>query len=258
MSWLKTALTISTLSSNTYFTTVDPAEFYEWKFKGVIPRGTRFSKTLPRSDTFTTGSLVVNAELGEDCLRKMDNNLVLNANIPSEIVLTVGNFCSPNDLIEKHRLQTDRLFRDMHKFQSDAARRVFLVSKTDRPKLYRLVQADENDVKFENYGFLKGVFEKLEETRKALEKDSGVKKGRAREMDLWRRYENIMTLFENGTLPLDTAKMEFILKASKIKSESIRSASWESFYTEMFPDAQKQIDIIKSFSSKEWVQHLLS
>lgn len=258
MSWLKSALTISTLSSNTYFTTVDPAEFYEWRFQGIIPKGTRFSKILPRSDTFTTGSLIVNAELDPNIFDKKGNDLVLTDNVTTHIMLTVGYIASPHELIEKYQMSSDQFDRDVGRFRTEAARRIFWVSKEDPAKLYRLVHTDDSSVYLENYGSVKEVFAKLRETGKMLEQKAGQKQGRAREMDTWRRYDNIMTHFNNGTLPLDTAKLEFVLKAASLKVQSMRSTSWKDFYIEMFPDVQAKLDNQKEFMSKNWVKHTLT
>ena len=91
-----------------------------------------------------------------------------------------------------------------------------------------------------------------------MELEAGKKQGRAMEMDLWRRYENIMVLFENGTLPLDTAKLEFVLKIANLKSEASKSTSWEDFYIELFPEVQEDLGRLRDFMSKDWVKHTIS
>jgi len=63
MSWFRKALNITTVHPDSFYTSMDPGEFYEWKFTGIIPKGKIFTKKLPPSEVFTAGKIIATTRL---------------------------------------------------------------------------------------------------------------------------------------------------------------------------------------------------
>lgn len=251
MSWLVKAFTMSQRGDE-YFLLTDPLLFYEIKYTNTIPAGTEVSRYLPPSDIFASDIILSSAKLSPENIDKG----VLTSDVKSGIVLKIGKLTTPIELFQKYIRLDDDFRRKLHSFKDTSLSQQYLVSKTDKPKLYRISQGFDNTAKIECYGTLKDIAEQSSEMRKALSDSASKKTGRSYETADWRRVENIYTYMENSLIPLDPAKMAFILRKSNIKPISSTEEQWLDCFTNLDKEAQTLRDKIRHFHSLRWVQSM--
>lgn len=254
MSWFRKALSICTPDPGSYYTVVDPLEFYEWRFTGTAPKDTKFTSYLPPSDIFTKGQVIASAIVPEGSLTNKDNHLIAEEQVPVSIILRVGSIPTAQELIENHERRVKNFNNGIDRFREDAVTRRFLNSQSDTPNLYKITNFDEHEVTCENFGPISDLLEKFTETRELLRQDALKKKGRALEMEEFRRYENVMDFVNNSHLHVDASKMDKLLYVSDAKSKITKKMSWKDCYIMTSPNAKLLLDEIGHFNSFKWVK----
>lgn len=252
MSWFKRALTITTVHGDSYYTVVDPGEFYEWKFANIIPKGKVFTKRLPPSDAFTDGMIIATARLPDSVLEKNNFGFKTNQDVDTEIFLQAGQIQSPIELLNRyHRIKENFKF-SIEQFKKSCQVRPYF-SSYDK-NFYRIVSGDSNGVKILNYGPVKVLMDKLSSVRKLLSKESIIKKGRAHELEYFRRFENAMTFMENGNIPLDAGKIDTLLNIAQIHPEQSHKLDWESCFIKVSSDAGGNKALLDRYKALSWVR----
>ncbi len=258
MSWFKRALSISTPLPNAYYTTVDPGEFYEWRFTGAIPKGTIFTKKMPRSDIFTDGFIIASASLSCEQLEKKGFGFELKSDAHSDAILEVGQVQSPAEIIDKYK-QLQRTFeKTINDFKKSSINRVFIISKEEDPHLYKILSSDEQTVKMQNFGALKDIRDRLEEVRKSLNENS-MKKGRiSYELADTRKFDNAMLFLGNKGLPFESSKIATLIRIARLKPQREMSLNWDELCMKLSPEAKALNGLIDRYTSLQWIHHFLS
>lgn len=257
MSWLRRAYTISTPDPNAYYVAVDPGEFYEWRYTGTIPKGTIFTKRLPRSDIFTEGFVVASSVIPPSSLKSKRQGFELVSDVNANINLEIGQIQSPQEILAKHKELINKFNITIHDFRKSAETRTFFVSSSDDPHLYRIIGSDEETAQLENYGPIEDILSKLKTVRIALNNHSLKRDGRAHEMEDFRRFENAMTIIENGNYPIDKSVMETLIRIADLKPIQTCSSSWEECCVELSRDAYAVKNLLNRYHSLRWIRDSL-
>ncbi|MHA2279281.1 MAG: hypothetical protein ACXAC5_00105 [Promethearchaeota archaeon] len=258
MAWFRTALSISTPDPGSYYTVLNPDEFYEWRYTQIAPKGAVFTVKLPPSDIFTEGKIIASAHIFEDKLQKHSEGFRLKENSPVEVKLQIGQMPSPRELLDKNEQAQKTFGRALDSFKQDLATRLYVDSQTEHPHLFRLSHWDEKNVTFHNFGRIKDLVEQFVQIRETLAQEVMDKTGRAHEMEEFRRYENAMTFMNNSHLHVDASKMDRLIETSGIKSVQTKTMPWKECFLEVSHGANILNDQISSFNSNKWVQSALS
>ncbi len=255
MSWFRKALSICVPEPGSYYTTIDPLDFYEWRFTQTIPKGSIFTSYLPPSDIFTEGKIIASAVLPQSTLKKSDSGgHETTCDVGADVVLKVGCMPSPEELLTKYSDTKKELETGLDRFKEGALTRRYLTSQTKKPHLCRIDAFDDNSVTLHNFGVVNDLVEKFMTLRQALIDDAMDKHGRAHEMEEFRRYDNAITFINNKDIYVDASKMDRLLHSSGVKSKISKTIPWKECYLEMSPGAQLLSARLKQFDSKKWVQ----
>lgn len=253
--WLRYALNITTKRSNSYYTAIDPGEFYEWKFSGYIPKGKIFTKGLPSSDIFTKGLIIATAKIPSSQLDQKEFGLETNCLVPADIVIQAGQIPSPQELLDRFiRAQTAFQY-SVDEFKKSASIRSYF--KTNNA-LYRITMDNSGLPQLCYYGSIKDISDQLSVIRKSLSKDSLIKKGKSLEMEDFRRFENAMTFIQNDHLPIDTKKIDTLLRIAEIKPKTTSSSDWQNCLLVVSEDARKTFALLQRYQSLNWVREMSS
>ena len=128
MSWLREAYTISTPDPDAYYVAVDPGEFYEWRYTGVIPKDTIFTKKLPRSDVFTDGFVIASAVIPPSSFKDGSHGIVLTSDVNAKVNLEIGQIQSPQELLSKHKELISKFNTAVKDFIKSAETRIYFTS----------------------------------------------------------------------------------------------------------------------------------
>ena len=263
MNWYKKALNVSTLPSVTYFTTCTLPEFYQWQYSGVIPSKTRFSKQVPRSDSSIGDSVLVSAQIDPKSLKviyksKSINDLCeLKSDSQATPHVVQGNAKTPNELFSKYHNQLKEIQYKINKFAKETSLGSFFVSNSKKATLHKTSTLDNNGVMVLSYGPLKDLFKHFETVRHKLLIESEHKKGKSKDWTTWTRFDNIMTTYNNGTVPLDLAKIEYLIQVANVKPTNSHKSSWADFYFTLFPETEAEYQKINAFMNLGWVKEYL-
>ena len=262
--WLVHALSMSIHEDGDYFTAVNPIQFYEWRFTGSIPKGTRFTKLLPPTQVITQGLIIASAKIDSNAFEKNANILELKDKYETPIKLKVGQINSPIELINRYKDMINAFRESKQLFKNTVSiRRYFLSSENNKTHLMKIANTHKTSgllpstVEVENYGELKEIKAKLAKVRSALSLDSMIKKGRAHEMETFRRYENIITFLENPAIDVDSEKIDFVIKTAQMKPESKCKLSWDECFIKFSTKGHEIKQKIDQFGSLQWVQYVL-
>ncbi len=255
MSWFRSALSISVPDPGSYYSTIDPIDFYEWKFTNTAPKGTIFAKQLPPSDTFISGKVIVSAIVLDTHLKQLANSdyrLINDSSV--ELGLKIGNIPSPRELIDKYNRAIHNFDTGVDRFKENMLTRLFVHSYSDNPHLLGVANYTKDNVTFHNYGPVSDLIKRFADVRDSIMQESTQKIGRSYEMEAFRRYESNMTFNNNSHLHVDASKMRGLIEAANIKPENSQTSSWKDLYLQTSEGAQKQQDLIGYFESKKWFQ----
>jgi hypothetical protein len=255
MNWLKKAFTTVTNQPGAYYTVVSPPEFYEWRFRQVIPKGTKFTEKMPRSDAFTEGKVIAYASLPPESLSKSGAMLELSDDTPGMIDLTAGEILSPKEVMAKYQQIKVAFDHALDGFRQSTETQKYFTSVEEKPKLYRVLNSSVATVELQNFGPVKELKEKFAEVQSRLQKESYHKKWRAYEMENFRRFENYMMVLQNPTVPIDAPKMEFLLRVAGSKPIQTRKIPWMQCFLEISTEAKNMNNQIAAFNSLSWVKH---
>ncbi len=258
MNWLKKALTITTPESGSYYTAVDPMEFYEWRFTGTIPEDTIFTKKLPRSDIFTEGLVIVSAVIPPESLHETGKfGYQLKNDIQVEAVLHAGQVQSPRETTERY-IEIKKSFDERVKmFKKSCENRMYFFSSDKPSHLYFITKSEGNKVEMSNFGTTSELSKKLADVRSHLINTSMKRTGIAYEMEDFRRFENAMEFMSNPNIPVDYAKIETVVRIADLQPENTRTLNWDECYLEISPEARKTQSLIKKYESLTWLKHSL-
>jgi len=251
MSWFRKALSITTVYSDSYYTVVDPGEFYEWKFKEVIPKGRIFTKKLPPSNSFTDGMLIATARLSREGLDKKSFGYETNQDLIADIYLQAGPIQSPKELFQKYKKIQSSFDDSVNRFKTVSKVRSYFTSNNN---LFRISSIDDSSVSLLNFGSIKDLIKKLAQTRYLLNKESLAKKGRAHEMEEFRRFENAMTFVQNSQIPVDGSKIDLLLHIAKIKPQQTTKLGWVDCFVRLSPEARSSKKLLDRYESLSWIQ----
>ncbi len=257
MSWFRKALMINPPTANSLYTVVDPSEFYEWRFIQHIPKGTIFTKRLPPSEVFTAGMLIASAEIPESRLMQKSFGYELNDNVDANIVLHVGQIQTPTEIIAKlHSLQ-GKFNQSLGRFKTTCRDKKYITSADKIPELYCIKYSDSKSANLSNFGSIKDINERLTVVRSNLHQLYNIKKGRAYELDLLKKFDQSLTFFQDMNLHTDPAKIDFLFYNAKIEPKSNTKIDWQDCYVKMSTDANAMYRLIKQYNSLHWIQETL-
>lgn len=258
MSWLRTAFTICTPDSRSYYTVIDPVEFYEWRFTNIAEKGHFFTHKLPPSDIFTEGQVIASAIVDESSLKPEKGGYTLKENSHVDVILRVGQMPSPQELIDKYHDAVTRRDKGIESFKQNLSNRIYISSQADHPHLFRLSHYTDQNVTMHNFGSVKDLIEQFATIREALINESLNKKGRAHEMEEFRRFENAMTFVNNSHLYVDASKLDRLIETAGIKAKYTKTLPWMECYLDISPEAQSLDTHIKHFEEQTWVKSVLA
>lgn len=254
MSWFRKALSITTIHNDSYYTTVDPGEFYEWKFANTIPKGKVFTKRLPPSEAFTDGMIIATVRLPQDALEKREFGFETTRDIETDIFVQAGQIQSPTELMNRYYRIKKEFESSVDQFKKSCHVRPYFTSHLDN-KFCRIVSSpEETKVKVLSYGPIKELLKKLAIVRQSLSKASATKKGRAHELEYFRRFENAMTFIENNNLPVDAGKIDTLLNIAQISPEQSNTMDWSACFIEVSPEAQANKKALDRYETLKWVR----
>lgn len=250
MNWLRTCV-----SHNSFFTAVDPADFYEWKVSGVLPKGSRFSKGMPPSDVFSKGFVVATASLPESSLQQIkDENgmFELTADTNAEVQFYVGAALSPSELLDKyHRLKKEFAI-DLDHFRRTSISQQFIVNPNDN-KVYRIAEKGDK-AEIAEYETFPEIQKQLIQSRRAITNESQIKKWRSYELEKLRRFESTFVMLNNKHSIVDPASVAQIFAVANISPLKTTVQSWEEYFTKVSADAKSQYDRIQALDRMHWIK----
>lgn len=251
MSWFRKALSVTTRYPDSYYTVVDPGEFYEWKFKETIPKGKTFTTELPPSTSFADGMLIATARLPQEGLDKKGFGYETNQDLITDIHLQAGQIQSPKEILQKYK-QVQSSFNDsVKRFKSASEVRSYFSSDDH---LFRISSIDDTSVSLLNFGKIKDLARSLALKRQLLNTESLSRKGRAYEMEEFRRFENAMTFVQNSQIPVDSSKIDLLLRTAKIEPEQTVKLGWTSCFVQLSPEARSSKKLLDRYESLSWVR----
>lgn len=245
MAWLRDIIN----EQDCYFTAVDPADFYEWKITGIIPKGTILSKRLPDSNIFSQGFIIASANIKfED---QEGDYIELKQDIQSEVQFKAGAVLSPTELLNKFsRLKKD--FQDELKtFRNNSLSQAYLINPFDN-HVYRVTESDDK-AEIHKYELFSEIQKKLTLARRSLEKMALIKKGRSYELEQLRRFETIYVLLNQKTI-LDKEKVDYIFHIANIEPIEKYTKSWQDYFINISDEAKSKFDRISIIDSLTWVR----
>ena len=258
MSWFKKALTISTPVPGGYYTVVDPGEFYEWRFKMSIPKGTIFTKHLPQSDVFTKGFVIASAKLNPDNLISKDSTFILKNDDKSEVFLEIGQIQSPTEILAKLKSLQEKYSTSLDNFRKTLGVRKYIISQSQKPCLYKINSSDNDIIEVENYGEIKNISEKLSQIEKDIRFNPTKKTGRAYEMEKVRKFLNAKLVLDNHSLPVDSTKLETIVCFAELKPSSKYNLSVSDCLSNISDDIKDLVQLINNYQKLSWIKSSLS
>jgi len=259
MSWLLRAFSISSIDSGSYYTILDPLEFYEWRYTGLAPKNFVFSDKLPPSDIISNNKIIASAKISAENLKKTDSHhFITRGNVPVEVILIAGYMPSPKELIDRYRENVGVFNRGLDQFKNEIVLKKYITSYDETPHLFKVSIIDEEKAFLSNFGPVKDLVKKFSEIREALSIDSMNKKGKSYELEEFTRYDTAMNYINNSHLYVDSLKMDRLLQTSSIKPISVSDSSWKDLYLFVSKGAKVLNDIVLQYNSKNWFKDSIS
>lgn len=250
MSWIKDALSISQLDNDDYYIVTDPIQFYEWKWTGVVSKGTKVSKLLPPSEVFTNGFIVINAPIPKDAIQ----NGKLSCDVNTSVQMKIGQIQSPAELLDRYIAMDKEFKKGIDDFKKNCLSQKYIISHGKDPHLYKVSAIDDTSVMVSNFGPLDDLGKQIEEFRRMTNYLSHQKIGRAYEWEDARKIDNIVTFMSNKGLEIDGAKFDVLISKSGLKPLSSNKESWIDCYCTMHPEATETKGKMAKFRSLYWVR----
>ena len=257
MSWFVKALSISTPIPGTYYTVVDPGEFYEWRFKQAIPEGTVFTKQLPPSEIFTKGFVIASAQLNPDNLILKDNSYILKNSDSAEIMLEVGQIQSPNEILSKLRILQEKYNTSISNFQKTLNVRHYVITQDEKPSLYKISVISPEEVEIENFGAMPEIIETVENIEHDIRYRPPKKTGRAYEMEKIKKFLTAASFLHNKSVPMDSNKLETIVNYAELKPKTAYKTSIEKCFQHTSKDIRDLSLLIENYQKLSWIKSSL-
>lgn len=255
MSWLRNVINYKKIKSGEFYTAVDPADFYEWKFSSSIPKGTIFTSYLPESDTFTKGYIIASIRPDNSFLSsKGEGEFELNQDSPLDVNVLIGSMDSPAEVLNKVIKIKEKFAKDFNAFKNTCLSQKYVLHDKNPIHLYKLEKEDEDSVKVTDYGSLTDIHQELNKIKNSIAIETFQKKGRAHEMEISRRIENIVLLLNNKNMPVDPVKIDYVFKIAKLKPIKHYTSNWNDCYMQLSDEGEKNQAKIAGLSSLKWVQ----
>lgn len=256
MNWLRTAFEICCPDKDGYYSVIDPVEFYEWRFTDIAPKGSVFTLKLPPSDIITEGKVIVSAQVPAGMLKPSRDGFELVESSPVNVKLRIGYMPSPQELLQKYEEWNKTFDKGLKSFKQDFTTRLYINSATEIPHLFRLYSYTDDEVTMHNFGSVKDLVEEFDLVREALAEEALDKRGRAHELEEFRRYENAITFTNNSHLHVDASKMDCLLETSGVLAKQKKTAQWKDCFLEVSYGAKILDEKIKRFEAYSWVKAL--
>jgi hypothetical protein len=254
--WLRQALTISVPEPGSYYTVLDPLDFYEWRYNGFAPKGAIFTTKLPPSDIFTEGKVIASAVVPIQNLAKADRHFKLNQDTPISIIIKAGHIPNPTELLAKYNQMKTSFAQGLKSFKEHLILKKYTFSQSKDPHLMKLHSSTDDEITLQSLGSIEDLTAQFANIHSALSKECIEKIGRSREVEKFRRYDNAMTYVNNSHLDIDTAKMDQLIKSVSITSAPVKKTSWRDCYIEMSVGGGIIAEQMQEYESKKWVQDL--
>lgn len=250
MSWLRDRINNS---GKLFYTAVDPADFYEWKVVGQIPKGTRFSLTLPPSEIFTKGQIVASADLPPESIKLIANQMFeLTADVSAEVNFQVGAVLSPIELLNKFHQMKDKFSKDTNHFRTVSLAQTFVINPLNK-KVYKVTESSGRAA-IDEYETFDHILKQLTAARRALTQDSMKKKGRAYELEQLRRFESAFVRINNKDTIVEPKDVAEAFRLANITPERTLILSWQDYYTLLSSEAKERLERIATMSSLTWIK----
>ena len=251
MNWLRKCAS----NQNALFTAVDPADFYEWKISGIIPKGSRFSKFMPPSEVFAKGLVIATASLPTSCLTQVKDTsdlFEISEDTDIDVQFYVGSAATPSEVLDKyHRIKRD-FAEEIEHFKRTAISQTFIVSPRD-DKVYKL--SDKNGkAHIDEYDVFPEIQKQLIVARRKITQESQTKKWRSYEMEKLRRFENVFVMINNKNTIVDPTSISSIFVEAEIKPLRSSIKSWEDYYISVSDDAKVQHDRLQALDQMQWIK----
>lgn len=255
MSWFRKAFSISIPDSNSYYCSLYPLDFYEWKYTGSIPKGTFLTKHLPPSDTFIGGKIIASVEC--DKIRPHKNGFELTESSPALVSVKIGRILSASEVLNKYKELKKNFDRGLQSFKHDFKTRLYAHSITDKPHLFRFSKQLDEMVTLKNFGPVEDLTKKFSETKAKLSRAAKTPVGRSYELEDLKKYDNAMAFVNNSHLHVDAIKMDQLINQSGSAFTEM-TIPWIKCYLDLSQGAQLLDEEIKNYESKTWIRDLIS
>lgn len=254
MNWIKKLSQYN--MGDVYYTVVDPADFYEWKFSGTIPQGTRFTKRMPPTSSFTTGQIIAVSRINSN-LKEEDGVFRTTDDISADIHLHAGSVLSPSDVAKKYIDMINTFQKEVDSFKERVLLEKYALMGTDPVCLYKFEDKGNVAVLY-NYGPLSEARKKLSVAQKYLMNEAMKKKGRSYELEDFRRFENFLTLIDNKNIPVSYSVIDNAIRLAGIKPEKEESINWTKCYIKLSEEGKSNYNKIQALSEMKWLKHAVN
>lgn len=255
MTWLKEAYKPSFPKPGTYYTVVDAVDFFQWKYANSIPQGVTFTKNPPQLDALTGHQIIASAEIPPQSLVVSQLGYKTAGDVPTEVNFHFGTVRSPADILAKYNRIKDELSRKAKSLRQSVFIHKYLISSEEKPSLYKVISGNDHEVTLDDFGPFEQILDRLIKRQASLNKESKAKKGRAYELSETTRYNKIMSVMASKT-PVDSSKLEFVLKYIDLPSMGTRKLSWLELLAKTDPNAGMQLGGLKKFEEVPWVKEV--
>lgn len=252
MSWLRDRA--NTVAS--YYSAIDPADFYEWKFSQTIPKGARFTKHIPPSQVFAEGLVIVSADISSQNLKSVDpNTYKVKESTPGDINLVVGSVLSPSELIEKYKNLKEMYSKNLNMFRESLSSQKYTIDVDN--KLCRIADAN-GQAHIDKFDTLPEIQKKLTAARRVLTEKSRNRTGRAYELEALRRFEHAFVLSNNKGLTVHPDQIDYLLRVAEVEPSETYKIPWSECFVKMSKDARTDHERIKTLDSMQWIQEAMA
>ncbi len=256
MSWFRKSFAITIPDPGSLYCAIDPIEFYEWRYT-FAPKGAKLTTQLPPSDIFTEGKVIASVQVDESKLKPQKGGFVLIEDAPVSTSIKIGYMPSPAELLDKHCELKKTFSRGLDSFKENLQTRIYVDSQTDRPHLFRLYKFDNTTATLHNFGPIDELVERFSKVRKVLSEDMLNKKGRAFELEKFKRFDNALQFTNNSHLHVDSSKMDRLVETAQLKSKQTKTVTWKECYIDLSRGAKILNEQIGKYESMKWVQDAL-
>lgn len=252
--WLVKAYNLAITDTNAYFSAIEPGEFYEWKYLETIPKGAVFTKRLPPSDIITKGLIAISAKIDPTDLVKQDFGFKLINDVNVSPILEFGQAQNPTEILNKFKELKTTFHASVNNFKTAINNKSFMFNSNG--ELIYIEKINQDSCKIYNYGSASYLQDKLDTVKQNLEKAAGLKVGRAYELSDYRTFNTCLSYIRNG-LPVDSFKLEQIVKIAELSPIKTYTDTWESLFTKVSKSSMNMQKSLDKYMSFRWAKDML-